>query len=200
MVVHENFVYLHLQKTGGCFVREFMTKAFPGCSDRTDLRHVPPKKMSDGEFVFSSIRNPWDWYVSWYSYRSDPFERLFGKHPNFKSLMWDLFSIKNGTLHDIDFRVMHQQGVGLLTYYYKRLFKHVKPEFFCRTENLRENLVQCFETIGLPLDEQQKELLFSMEAVNASEHQHYRDYYDDKLVELVREKDRFIIDKFGYEF
>jgi len=35
---------------------------------------------------------------------------------------------------------------------------------------------------------------------NPSQRKHYRDYYNNDLIELVREKDKLIIEKHNYNF
>jgi len=201
MVVHEKFVFLHLQKSAGCFTREFLAKAFPGAQDRTDRRHWPLEERPAGKFVFGNIRNPWEWYVSWYSYRSDPFRGFIDRHADFRSLMLDLHSGENhGRLHDLDFDAIRREEIGLCTYYYKRLFRHVVPDFFCRVECLEQDLIAGLERSGLPLDDRQTNLLLGMQRVNTSEHGNSTSYYDEELIELVRKRDRLIIEKFGYEY
>ena len=36
--------------------------------------------------------------------------------------------------------------------------------------------------------------------VNKSPHKHYSEYYYDELREIIAEKDKIMIDRFGYEF
>lgn len=69
MLITEHFVFIHLPRTGGTFlrracsgsdVRVLVTKGHLG------VEHIP-EEHSDLP-IFAVIRNPWDWYVSWYQW------------------------------------------------------------------------------------------------------------------------------------
>jgi len=73
MLIADDFVFLHIPKTGGTFVQRVISEHLPDvdiglythtCYDDfpEDARHLP------GFYV---IRNPWDWYVSWVHYSTE---------------------------------------------------------------------------------------------------------------------------------
>ena len=71
MIVTDRFVFLHLHKSGGSFVNRFLMECVPGSQPvgyhlpRDDIpgdaRHLP---------ILGTVRNPWDYYVSWYSFQA----------------------------------------------------------------------------------------------------------------------------------
>ena len=67
MLVTDKFVFLHLPRAGGTFIYEVVTKFFP--SAREIGYHLPrqllPKEYSHLP-VLGTVRNPWEFYVSWY--------------------------------------------------------------------------------------------------------------------------------------
>jgi len=65
MFVNDNFVFLHLQKAAGTFVVDRLVQAMPG-----EVRdgHAPLTAGKGGRTVAAAIRDPWDWYVSLWSY------------------------------------------------------------------------------------------------------------------------------------
>ena len=61
MFIADGLVYLELQKTGGSHIRRLLSEYTDGhCDGKHNL--LRPEYL--GNFVFGSIRNPWDWYVS----------------------------------------------------------------------------------------------------------------------------------------
>lgn len=70
MLVTDKFVFLHLPRTGGTFVYDVVRKFFP--SAREIGYHLPrevlPKEYSHLP-ILGTVRNPWEFYVSWYHYQ-----------------------------------------------------------------------------------------------------------------------------------
>ena len=69
MLVTEQFVFVHVPKTGGSFVRTLIRTHMRVVAEYTD--HASYDKLPP-EFadlpVLRVVRNPWDWYVSHYHY------------------------------------------------------------------------------------------------------------------------------------
>ncbi len=76
VIVSDDFVYLHMPKTGGGTIRSVLSSvlpegyATPGPHPHVHpgWRYIPPE-ASDLP-VLCYIRNPWDWHVSWYMFSS----------------------------------------------------------------------------------------------------------------------------------
>ena len=73
MLITKHFVFVHLQKTGGNFVKAVCEQHLPpdwlvpnDLDDHTSFHRIPAEHSHLP--VFSLIRNPWDWYVSWYHF------------------------------------------------------------------------------------------------------------------------------------
>ena len=67
MVVSDKFIFLHLQKCGGSFVRDFMLSNVPGSKMiRPQHDGYTTIKGNPNKPIVGIIRNPWDWYVSEY--------------------------------------------------------------------------------------------------------------------------------------
>ena len=70
MIVTDRFVFLHQHKYGGSFVNRFLLESIPPARAvgyhlprayiPADARHLP---------VLGTVRNPWAYYVSWYSFQ-----------------------------------------------------------------------------------------------------------------------------------
>jgi len=130
-----------------------------------------------------------------YTYR---FIRLYFRDPEWVWQNWDVDTIK------------------------KKIDELMYPIYLCRVEDLRNEMLRFFDSIGLKLTDEQIRILMETEGggvslkdspttfeinacrssstafSNASEHEPYATYYDDELRNLVAEKERLIVELFGY--
>ncbi|ROT99097.1 hypothetical protein [Histidinibacterium lentulum] len=65
MFVSDDFVFLHLQKSAGTYVIDRLAQVLPGA---VTGGHAPLRAGPRGRVVAAAIRDPWDWYVSLWSY------------------------------------------------------------------------------------------------------------------------------------
>lgn len=65
MFVANNLVFLETQKTGGTHIRRLLEQYTDG---EPVGKHNRLTDLYANRFVFGSIRNPWDWYVSLWAY------------------------------------------------------------------------------------------------------------------------------------
>lgn len=70
MLATDKFVFLHFPHAGGTFVYEIIKKFFPNAVEIG--YHLPraliPKEYADLP-ILGTVRNPWDFYVSWYHFQ-----------------------------------------------------------------------------------------------------------------------------------
>jgi hypothetical protein len=205
-------------------------KFFP--SAREIGYHLPisllPKEYSHLP-VLGAVRNPWEFYVSWYyhiwprdigkplfSWLTDNCKEQFeGAIRNALNLGADnnrLDSLIEKLPDTVDYRTrnipnitkdsirkVRGTGVGYCTFRFTQLFGNADEVFFCRLETLRQDLVSFFEGIGAATDELRDYVLRS-DKKNIAEHRHYSTYYTPELAELVSIRDRQVIERFGYVF
>jgi len=68
MLVTPHFVFIHIPKTGGRFCRRHIVEFACPVLHRGKL-HEPASRMPNQYRklpIIAFVRNPWDWYVSWY--------------------------------------------------------------------------------------------------------------------------------------
>ena len=195
MVSTEQFVFLHLEKCAGTFITKFLLEAFPGSDYEKGSAPLPFHPAN--KFVFGSIRNPWDWYVSLY-HNTGGVQKKLPKGITFTDFVKNMCS-KEGIWHDLDFAKMHQRDIGMLSFRYFNTYK-VFPDFICRVEDLKAEIVRCFASFDHPLSLKNKNLLNKMEKVNVGKRGNYRDYYTNETRDLVAHKDRMIINTYQYTF
>ena len=91
--------------------------------------------------------------------------------------------------------------------YYSWLFqlmfesRNTHPVHIGRFENLREEALRLFEITGTPITEAITAYLHDAEALNASPRPStYNDRYSPELEQLVADKEKYLIDLYGYDF
>ena len=85
MITSKHFVFIHFPRTGGRFVRQMFKLLVPRTWDtqllgeHMHVSDIPPSHKDLPRFGF--VRNPYNWYVSWYSFhmnvwRNDLFNEM----------------------------------------------------------------------------------------------------------------------------
>jgi len=210
MIVHPKFAFVHLPKTGGTSIINYLLQNIPD-TQRPNLKSHSPAKMIKGQypFIFGSIRNPWDWYVSMYEFNfieETPYSYLV-RNRTFKEFLEHIFSITE-TVERTNFEQMNEMNIGLLTNFFLITFCgsydlnfHWIVNEVIRIENLYTELPLMFKKFIFPLTEQQIANLKSFPRLKTSKRERdYRRYYNEKTKNLIKEKDKYIIQTFHYEF
>lgn len=73
MIITDRFVFIHLHKTGGQSLNDAITQCVPNhqvVGYHLPRSEVPPESRKLP--VVGLVRNPWDWYVSWYAFNRKP--------------------------------------------------------------------------------------------------------------------------------
>ena len=73
MIVTDKFAFVHMHKTGGQSLLNIIGASIPDA--RQIGYHYPfhllPEEYRDRPLV-GMVRNPWDWYLSWYAFNTRP--------------------------------------------------------------------------------------------------------------------------------
>ncbi|MCX6258559.1 MAG: hypothetical protein NTW49_11785 [Bacteroidia bacterium] len=265
MFTGEKIIYVHLQKTGGLHITSLLSKVIKGDVGEYHQR-LPESFIRGDKLIVGSIRNPWNWYVSLWSFGCENNGKLqfalqnrnyhlYRKMKNLP-LRWMLFML-NETVKPVSkyrnvYKDINDPGLfrewlrllldssrrfdmgelygispvskfaGLLTYRYVRLYfrdnkmlfrdKHISNlmilndydreqnviDFTIRNENLNNDLLTALNMAGYRLTGEQSAVILAPGRTNPSGHKDYRIYYDKECTEMVTEKEKFIIDKYGY--
>lgn len=73
MIITERFVFVHMHKTGGQSLNAIIQCTIP--SYQFIGYHYPQSEIpaySSNLPIVGIVRNPWDWYISWYAFNSGP--------------------------------------------------------------------------------------------------------------------------------
>ena len=211
MLITRDFVFVHVPKTGGDFIRKVCARHLP--ADRIVTTGIA-KNGADTEIPaeyrhlprFALVRNPWDWHVSWYHYlvgagRPEAHrERVRQANPIFAALSDDFtagFTTTIGRLYDpeprLDLLSLHlrsQVGASLAE---GRITVG-------RFETLREDFLAFLQTAGVPLSDEFRADLLHRPPVNRSSRGPFKAYYDERTLDLVARLAADPIARYGYTF
>jgi Flp pilus assembly protein TadD len=73
MIITKRFVFIHMHKTGGQTLNDIISQCIP--SHRAVGYHFPHSEIPQQCKALprvGMVRNPWDWYLSWYAFNRDP--------------------------------------------------------------------------------------------------------------------------------
>lgn len=104
MIVTDLFAFIHLHKSGGSFISNFLLRFVP--SARRIGYHYPLASLPDAYRhlpVLGSVRNPWDFYISYYCFQLELLERTRKQHAAMSPRELELWSAQgNDPLNGID--------------------------------------------------------------------------------------------------
>jgi len=204
MILTRDWVFVHMPKTGGSFVRKLMRAHAPQDWQMRELHeHVPASETPDSHRErpkFGFARHPLTWYVSWYHYlRQQPkgnkrfLEASDGGSRSFAETLRAIFSMprNQGTV---------ERGIpgGPFTQYLQIMFgPGLELATVFKMETLREDLIGFLRNHG-EVPEALEVAALADAKVNTSGHGGWRAHYDAELEALVRERDAAVFEHFGY--
>ncbi|MCP3998403.1 MAG: hypothetical protein GY722_25560 [bacterium] len=216
MIIGDDFLILHMPKTGGVFIRLLLEKyygdkvrlptgiGFEHPNAKWEQHHSIDDVPFDRRYlpVFGLVRNPWDWYVSWFHF----FNGYPHKPPHFMTVS------EGKTVDFAGFMTnLYRYPADSDEYTYNSFAEKYYRIFGCSPDHPRNPTVEIghyetvhddvhrfLSTVGVSevcLDE-----IAGFRRMNNSRHAHYSSYYTPGLVDLVYRNNQEIIDEFGYEF
>lgn len=231
VIVTPRFVYIHLHKSGGTFVNEALLRFYPGA--RQFGYHLPRHLIPD-EYrslpVLGFVRNPWAYYVSWYSFqkslpRPNALFRCMSEEGTLDfaktlSNMLNLGAVEPGSKLDELLEILpasyvghglnlprtalapiRGSGLGFYSYLFRYMFEGgSSPLHVGKTETLREAFVEFLKALGNPVPAELERFVAGAGQRNVSRHDPYASYYDPVTRELVAEREASLISRFQYSF
>lgn len=68
MFINEKMIFLHLQKTGGSHLRSLIYELLPNTTKIGSHYRINDDLEMGNRLVIGAVRNPWDWYLSYWSF------------------------------------------------------------------------------------------------------------------------------------
>lgn len=221
MYITDKYVFIHMDKCAGVFVKDFMLKYMDAkvCKYKhAPIRMLPEKH--ENKIKFGVIRNPFSWYVSFYKYLRqaghlkgitfDKFVRDYTEHPRallslkgkvlrkFENLMPPRTELEIGAWTFFHYNYFHFQAIDIFksesSFEIFRLSEENSLDKILRTETLRDDLCLLF---GLGyLNELDK-----WKPRNVSQNQKpYQEWYTKETRAMVQERDGHLMEYYGYGF
>lgn len=199
MILTRHFVYVHVPKTGGNFVRAVIDRNAPPewdivrLGDHATVHDIPATHRALPRLAF--VRNPFSWYVSWFAFQQETKDPYFlevsdgGRLP-FAPAMRRAFA-ENPAL---------RLGEGPFTQTLKEMLGEGLEGVRCgKMESLRDDLRRLLaECCAIP--PAMNAAIDALPRLNTSTHDHYSRYYDAELRALIEQKDAIALQFFGYRF
>ena len=204
VLITPDFVFVHVPKTGGTWVRGMIPAEWRIAELETHREHdrVPPEYTDLPVLAF--VRNPWDWYVSFWDDRvrgltTDDgwIDELLRPDLGFETFL-------RAALYTRDFRYrvgrwMREEGLDLYSAMFRDITMPRRSVWFGRFENLRADLLRFLDEVTT-VDEALRKRILTSPAEYVGGHRDYRTYYTPELRDLVAERCERIITRFGYRF
>jgi hypothetical protein len=228
VIATDHFVFLHLHKSGGTFVNEWLLRFFP---DARQIGYHLPRRLIPPEFrslpVLGLVRNPWSYYVSWYAFQSGlprpnalfkvlseggtlGFEGTIGNMVDLGAggspldaviaALPDTYTGRGLNLPGPELAVIRETGLGFYSYLYRYMYAGEAPVSVTPMEGMRDALPLLLSTFGAGISPAAETFLRAAPASNTSAHRYYTEYYGDSLRDLVAERDGDLIREFDYRF
>ena len=217
MLITRHFVFVHFQKTGGVFIKN-LCQAHTNWVISNDEEH-PPASAIPSQFrhlpVLGFVRNPWDWYVSWYHYVGRQGERL--KDSPDHSPWVAIFRQGQASFPEVIRAAcggvpsngnspswmdeIRQTQVDLYSRWCDQMFRvgFDGDVELGRFEHLRSDFLSFLHRHDVSLPDGFEHAALTRPPDNRSDHAPYRSYYDHDLRELVGRTNR-LVSEYGYEF
>jgi len=234
MICTPTFTFMHLHKTGGQSINDALLHCIRDAREvgyHLPLRLIPEEAKSRP--IIGVIRNPWDWYVSWYAFNNlrgvkNPLFSIVsrGKQAGFSETIENLArypetSASNDIMKRSHEALLPEQfendgGAGFTKTcvsefnsategYYSLLVRRMLGEatanvHLVRFERLEQDLIEILERLNVIEAGAIQKHLTERPQKNSSSRGHYSQYYDDALTAVVEEKEKDLIERFGYTF
>jgi hypothetical protein len=222
VLITRDFVFVHVPKTGGTFIRTVCEETLPpGEILHREIgaqgSHAPyadlPAEYA-GLPAFALVRNPWDWYVSWFTYLVER-RGAVAKNDARRALWSSAFQdgaadfaqvVRRACTGELDHELaprIRERGIDFYSAWWNELAEpgaSANRLEVLRFERLRDDVINFVDEKGIDASDEFREGLRSHPTIRASSRGHYRDYYDPDLRDLVGASAKALIDRFGYAF
>ena len=198
MTSRNKILFLHIPKTAGSSITASqlkLDKVIHPIHQHGAWREIK-ELLTEDYYKIAFVRNPWDRFVSLYFY-------FFNMKPDHFAYQYDHTTVKNiqrfKTFEDFclnfgDFD--RQQPFKKFHFFNQNLWTHNNGECFL-------DFLGCFENLNSDLDRLASILNIEIKKIphlNASAHENYKKYYNDKTMNIVANLYERDISLFNYSF
>ncbi|MEO8444403.1 MAG: hypothetical protein ABI567_05285 [Gammaproteobacteria bacterium] len=229
MIATDSFVFLHLHKSGGSFANDCIRQHLPGARE---LGYHLPRSLIPTELaalpVLGLVRNPWSYYVSWYSFqkqrpRPNALFRVLSNEGqlDFDTTIHNMLDLGqddvllarlvellpaqygNGGLNLPGFALkpIRSSGLGFYSFLYRYMYDGgPAAAHIGLMEDLPHSLLALLARAEQPVSTALRAYALGAPRRNPSEHAAYASYYQPPLRDRIASQDAAVIDAHGYRF
>lgn len=216
MFVTNKFGFVHMPKTGGTWLTMMLHASAPAVwqARQHGTGHLAARLAPPGLRLWSVVRNPWDWYVSLFSFHQQQMASHTGSFTG-NSKNWsdhakewaDVLRETDGSFKKVVTGIV--EGKWLSYWWYSRLFQEITCDEngsklcgqIARFEKLRTDCIRCLAwATGAPVPALVSAKILHCDKFHTSKHAHYSTMYSPELARKVARADIGIVDEFGYKF
>jgi len=197
MILARDFVFIHVPKTGGKFVRRILEEHAPSHWELREHGHphgglpeIPAHAAHLPRFTF--VRNPFSWYVSWYHFQKahDTEDRGFFEEISGGGELGFCDTMRNV--------LGRSEAEGPYTQTLRSMLMGFEQTRLGRFENLRADLLRILGDL-VTIPEPMTRAIHETAPVNASAHGRTAAVYDEEVRELVALRDAVAFEQLGYD-
>lgn len=182
-------IFVHVPKTGGMSIQKWLLENIESHVTKGSKHHsLDSLKSKYGEFDFSftTVRNPWDWCVSWYFFRHD---RALRRISNPRNKGKFSLEYNQKVIEDFDKGFEYFVQTTVLQPQHTRI-KGI--DSVLKLENIQNDIKDIADRFNI-----KKQIPF----VNLSNRsRNYKEYYNNKTKDIVYNKFKNDVTLFNYEF
>lgn len=177
----KKIAFFHNPKTAGISITQWITSNVKTPYAVIEPRHITPKHAEvfnlQIDWSFAVVRNPWDRWVSWWWYWRTVRDRIDLSFEEYTKSYWS---------ED------HHRLVGHMSYCQPQVDFAEDVDYVIRYENFSKDFFKVKQKIGY----------YAPDVVTnvGKDKQDYRSYYTPELVDLIADKYKDDIEKFGYTY
>lgn len=184
---NKDFVFIHINKTGGTSVISIIGKSFRKHLTAKDIIKYIGQKKWDKIYKFTVIRNPWDRVVSQYKFRTKTNKSKMQESPlQFNEWVKKVFE-ENDPFYFGKRPQMYIPQVDWL----KDKDNEIKIDKIIRFENLNEEFIEVADYLGIDNN---------LHHLNSTRKTNYHDFYDPETKAIVDKWFWEDIQIFNYEY
>lgn len=185
-------IFFHVPKTGGTWVREALRSSM-GCDRQIGLNHGTPCEIAnvlDHKFSFAFVRNPIDWYVSFWKFRMT--QDNWQIPINVGKTALDIYCATDDLNKFI--RLVEKNCYGHVTTLFGLYTEQPKISFVGKQENLVNDLITALKKAGETFNE---DIIRSFKPKNVSKV--FPQKLTRKSISIIKKMEKKTFERFNYE-
>jgi hypothetical protein len=222
MYTTDKYVFLHMNKCAGVFIKDFMIEYFNATVHK--YKHGPIRMLAPkhrGKIKIGCVRNIFDWYVSYYTYHQDngyflniSFDKYIRDYTMSPRALLSLMPKKYRKKFPLLYPPKTSLPIGAYTFHYINyfcndainVFEHWDYDYFKLNINKISNLDVTFRTetlkdnMEITFGAEYHDDILSFKKRNVSKRKRYQDYFTPDLRALVEARDGALMEYLGYEW